>query len=89
MGGRAPSTKAIAGRACLVSIALACAWACISVPDSPDRDRGPSVKLAASFSPERLGKGTTIRIGFHVAYPSGEAPLAATAIQFFYPPGWA
>jgi hypothetical protein len=47
----------------------------------------PSVKLSASFSPERLGKGTTIRIGFHVANPSGEAPLAATEIQFFLPPG--
>ncbi len=47
----------------------------------------PSVKLAASFTPERLGAGTTIRIGFHVAYPSAEAPLAATAIQFFLPSG--
>ncbi|HEY5287233.1 MAG TPA: hypothetical protein VIJ50_09035 [Solirubrobacteraceae bacterium] len=47
----------------------------------------PDVELAASFSPERLGKGTTIHIGFHVAYASGEAPIAATAIQFFLPPG--
>jgi hypothetical protein len=54
---------------------------------APTATAAPAVKLAASFSPEHLGKGTTIRIGFHVAYPSGEAPLAATAIQFFLPPG--
>ena len=47
----------------------------------------PSVTLAASFSPERLGAGTTIKIGFHISYPSGEAPLAATGIQFFLPHG--
>jgi hypothetical protein len=88
IGGRAPSAKAIASRACLVSVALACAWGCTSVPTlTPTATAAPSVKLAASFSPERLGKGTTIRIGFHVSYPSGEAPLAATAIQFFLPPG--
>jgi hypothetical protein len=64
------------------------AWACMSVPTLlPTAAAAPSVKLAASFSPDHLGKGTTIRIGFHVAYPSGEAPLAATAIQFFLPPG--
>ncbi len=45
------------------------------------------MRLQASFSPERLGAGTTIKIGFHVAYPSGAAPLAATAIQFFLPRG--
>jgi hypothetical protein len=88
MGGRALSAKAIVNRACLVSVALLCTWACTFVPALiPAATAAPSVKLAASFSPERLGKGTTIRIGFHVAYTSGEAPLAATAIQFFLPPG--
>ncbi|HTC61085.1 MAG TPA: hypothetical protein VK691_13355 [Solirubrobacteraceae bacterium] len=62
------------------------AWVLVATL-APAATAAPSVKLAASFSPERLGKGTTIRIGFHVAYPSGEAPLAATAIQFFLPPG--
>ncbi len=47
----------------------------------------PSVKLAASFSPDRLGAGTTIKLGFHVSYPSGEMPLPATGIQFFLPRG--
>lgn len=88
MGGRALSAKAIASRACLVSVALVCAWGCTSIPALiPAAKAAPSVKLAASFSPEHLGRGTTIRIGFHVAYPNGEAPLAATAIQFFLPPG--
>lgn len=63
---------------------MACAFVLALAPAATAT---PSVKLAASFTPEHLGKGTTIRIGFHVAYPSGEAPLAATAIQFFLPPG--
>jgi hypothetical protein len=72
-------------RTLLVSL---CAWACLSFGTlTPAATAAPSVKLAASFSPERLGKGTTIRIGFHVTYPSGEAPRAATGIQFFLPPG--
>jgi hypothetical protein len=75
-------------------VGLACAWACFSLVlflsllvTAPAATATPSIKLAASFTPERLGKGTTIKIGFHVAYPSGEAPLAATEIQFFLPPG--
>ena len=65
-----------------------CAWICLSLGVlAQTATAAPSVKLAASFSPERLGKGTTIRIGFRVVYPNGEAPLAATAIQFFLPPG--
>jgi hypothetical protein len=73
---------------------LACTFVAVLVPTcafvavlAPTATATPSVKLAASFSPERLGKGTTIEIGFHVAYPNGQAPLAATAIQFFLPPG--
>jgi hypothetical protein len=54
---------------------------------SPSATAAPSVKLAASFSPERLGAGTTIKIGFHISYPAGEAPLPATGIQFFLPRG--
>jgi hypothetical protein len=54
---------------------------------APTATAEPTVKLAASFSPERLGGGTTIKIGFHVVYPSGESPVAATDIQFFLPPG--
>jgi hypothetical protein len=86
---RTLTARPIAGRACLLSLALfACVWACAFVPKLlTTAVAAPSVKLAASFSPEHLGKGTTIRIGFHVAYPGGEAPLAATAIQFFLPPG--
>lgn len=47
----------------------------------------PSVKLTASFTPNRLGASTTIRVGFHITYPIGEAPMAATEIQFFLPRG--
>jgi hypothetical protein len=69
-------------------LGLACACACFSLTVlAAAATATPSVKLTASFSPERLGKGTTIRVGFHVLYPSGEEPLAATGIQFFLPPG--
>jgi hypothetical protein len=57
-----------------------------AVPAPPAR-AAPAVKLTASFSPDRLGAGTTIRVGFRVAYASGEAPLPATEIQFFLPVG--
>jgi hypothetical protein len=69
-------------------VGLACAWACSPLTVlAAAATAAPSVKLAASFSPERLGKDTTIQIGFHIGYPSREAPLAATEIQFFLPPG--
>jgi hypothetical protein len=78
-------------RALIAGLAFACAWACIlgalGTVLAPVAIAAPSVKLAASFSPERLGKGTTIHVGFQVVYPSGELPLAATSIQFFLPPG--
>lgn len=66
-------------------MALAAALACMSMA-SPAR-AGQTVRLTASFSPDRLGAGTTIRVGFRVAYPSGVAPLPATELQLFLPPG--
>ncbi|HTA97911.1 MAG TPA: hypothetical protein VK730_09750 [Solirubrobacteraceae bacterium] len=74
-------------RAMTACAVTACTLTAGAIVTTSQAKAAPSVRLAASFSPERLGKGTTIQIGFHVAYSSGEAPLAATAIQFFLPPG--
>jgi hypothetical protein len=65
---------------------LAALLSCLLALPSPAR-AAPSVRLTASFSPDRLGAGTTIKVGFQIAYPSGQAPLAATEIQFFLPRG--
>lgn len=44
-----------------------------------------AVKLAVSFSPERLGAGTTVSLGFQISTPSGQAPSPLIAIELLYP----
>jgi hypothetical protein len=43
--------------------------------------------LTAALSPERLGSGTTIRIGFQVSTPAGGVPSPVTDVQLLLPPG--
>ena len=45
------------------------------------------VKLTATFSPEHLGSGTTIRVGFQVSTPAGQAPSPVTDVELLLPPG--
>ena len=45
------------------------------------------MRLAAAFSPERLGAGTTIHFGLQIATPAGRAPSAVTDMQLLLPPG--
>ncbi len=45
------------------------------------------MRLTATFSPERLGAGTTIRFGLQVSTPSGHAPSAVTDLKLLLPPG--
>lgn len=66
-------------------MALAAALICMSAV-APARAT-PTVKLTATFSPDRLGAGTTIKVGFSLAYPRDESPLAATKLQLFLPRG--
>lgn len=47
----------------------------------------PGLSLSASFSPERLGGATTIRVGFSVARDPRHAPRPVTAMQLFLPAG--
>jgi hypothetical protein len=44
-------------------------------------------RLSAALTPERLGAGTTIRIGFQVSTPAGTAPSPVTDVQLLLPPG--
>jgi hypothetical protein len=44
-----------------------------------------SVKLTATLTPERLGKGTTIGFGFQIYAPEGQVPSPVTAIEVLYP----
>jgi len=45
------------------------------------------VSLSATFSPEHLGAGTTIRIGFQVSTPAGRAPSPVTDVELLLPHG--
>lgn len=46
-----------------------------------------TVSLTATFSPEHLGAGTTIRIGFAVSTPAGRAPSPVTDVELLLPHG--
>lgn len=48
---------------------------------------GPSTgaRLSAAFSPERLGRRTTLRFGFSFSAPPGQVPPPLTQIQLRYP----
>jgi hypothetical protein len=45
----------------------------------------PAVSLRAALEPERLGAGTTIKFGFTVTIPSGQAPSPVTEVDLRYP----
>ena len=67
--------------ACGLLLVLACGY----LPAQADAAR--TVKLTATFSPERLGAGTTIRVGFRVSTSGGEAPSPVTDVELLLPPG--
>jgi hypothetical protein len=43
--------------------------------------------LTAALTPERLGAGTTVRVGFQIATPAGGAPSPVTDVQLLLPRG--
>jgi hypothetical protein len=45
----------------------------------------PAVSIQASFTPERLGRGTTVGFGFDVAVPVGQDPLPLSQVDVRYP----
>lgn len=75
-------------RALTVGIALAAVL--LAGAGARARAQGPgpqSVRLRASFTPERLGHGTTVRMGFHVAVAAGGTPSAPVEVQLLLPAG--
>jgi hypothetical protein len=48
-------------------------------------DAALGVSLNASFTPERLGKPTTIAFGFQIAAPSGRVPSPLIDVALLYP----
>jgi hypothetical protein len=65
----------------LTAVVLACI--CWPVPASA----APTVKLTAAFTPERLGGGTTVHLGFRIGAGAGETPAPVTDIELLYPAG--
>jgi hypothetical protein len=55
--------------------------ACLSAP----ADAALAVSLNASFTPERLGKPTTIAFGFQIATPSERVPSPLIDVALLYP----
>jgi hypothetical protein len=45
----------------------------------------PTVTLKAEFSPEHLGAGTTVHLGFQITEPSGAIPPPLTELGVLYP----
>jgi hypothetical protein len=62
----------------LVTITL-CLTACSTA------SAAQSVTLSATFTPERLGQGTTIGFGFRIAAPAEEVPPPLTRVEISYP----
>ncbi len=47
--------------------------------------QAPVVSLSAAFSPERLGAGTTVHLGFRITGPDGLIPSPLTELGVLYP----
>ena len=73
----------------------ACAGAAALLPAPSDGTTGaqsppaPKVSLTATFTPERLGAGTTVRVGFQIATPPTGTPSPVTDVELLLPAGLA
>jgi hypothetical protein len=90
---RPPSLRAVSAAALLVCACIG-AWApAASEAAASEAAAGAqapqvhTVRLAAAFSPERLGAGTTIRFGLQIATTAGRAPSAVTELELLLPAG--
>jgi hypothetical protein len=68
----------------MVGVAMLLACACAPAPAVA---AGETVKLQASFMPDRLGASTTIGFGFQIAAPGGQAPSPLTHVDLRLPAG--
>ncbi len=64
----------------LALAALACA--CVTPPAAQAAQR---VSLTAALTPERLGAGTTLTLGFTIATTTATVPSPLTGLDLFYP----
>jgi hypothetical protein len=62
---------------------LASLLACVCLPASAHA--GQSARLHVSFTPERLGQGTTVNISIQIAAPAGYVPPPLTELEVAYP----
>ena len=71
--------------------ACATAWAPATgrAASAGQSSQAHTLSLTATFTPERLGAGTTIRVGFGIATPPGRAPSPVTDVELLLPPGLA
>jgi hypothetical protein len=67
--------------------ALAACLSLIGLCGAAGGTPGPQVTLKASFSPERLGHETTIRLSFAVFYPPGQPLQAVRELRLLLPAG--
>jgi hypothetical protein len=77
---------------CIYLPAQAHATRAIGVPMQPmqaqaSESKVHTVTLTTTFSPERLGSGTTIHFGLQIATPAGRAPSALTDMELLLPAG--
>jgi hypothetical protein len=56
---------------------------CTSLPAAAPAAQ--SVRLTATFTPEELGRGTTLEFGFDISAPPGRVPSPLTDLEILYP----
>jgi hypothetical protein len=70
----------------ILATAIALAGACSpATAAAAFREVAPAVSLRASFTPERLGKPTTIAFGFQITTPAGRVPSPLIDVGLLYP----
>jgi hypothetical protein len=62
-------------------VTVALVWAC----HSDTAIAGQSPRLTVAFTPERLGRSTTVHLGFQITASSARVPSPLTQLDLFYP----
>jgi hypothetical protein len=83
LGGRHATTLVLA--AVLGGCSCTAAWAGATAAGRAPTGAAQTVRLTAGFSPERLGAGTTVSLGFQIAARGGEIPSPLTEVAVLYP----
>jgi hypothetical protein len=65
--------------------AIVCAILAVVIVSPASSRAETSATLHVALTPERLGRGTTIKFGFDLAGPAGSVPQPVTTISLFYP----